>query len=862
MKRFVVVAAVIATTGLSTALAAAQPTRVSTTPPSPALPVTLFTEDFETNPAAADAPVLLNGYTGGAPLNMTYTADPTWLTDCNALIIDGNTPPADQGGTTNCSTSGLSFSRGAAAATALGVLQGLSGSAAKANHAVLYYTEANTGENPAAPLLQTAKQIPIQPTSRGHFLTLSIDAAGIDCQDEDPRLNFFLVDAANNLTSLTNSSELSTGQYDPCGSSNSSTPVTGTAFGDQAVLFNGSSTGLEIQDAALQNISGNDFEFDNVKLVDATPQLTKDFATPAVAGQPDVLTFTITNTTDLAAKNGWSFTDQLPAGMTVASTPAPTSSCGTPTIGAVTGSRTIAVTGGNLAAGASSCKVSVAVSAPRGSYTNGSGNITASAGLLLPPDTSVTFNAAPTVNNLSATTDQGTAVTVDPFTTGGDHGNHGATLNPASVKVMVGALTASVGSPISTPDGIYAVNADGTITFTPAALFTGTPSGVTYSVTDSNGVTGTANLAITVVAPPMAAPLSETTGAGHSVSINPTAASGNSAASGTSLTSTVSLSDGVHTASNTGGTTGHLTTADGTYMIAPDGTVTFTPAAGFIGAAPSVSYTITDADGGTATNTLTVTVVAGPIAKNLNETTNEGQAVTIDPTVPPNGATSPALLVNAKERLISSSGAAVTTLNTTDGTYTVDTTSGKIKFTPAPGFAGNPPPVTYSITDNLGNTARATLTVTVAGPSLHNLTAVTSPGVPVTIDPIHGGGNHGNGSDLDPTTVTLTLGSQMGDSTIPLIVSGVGTYTVDATTGKITFSPAPGFTGTAPPVTYSVTDKSGITASATLTVTVRTPLQTIPQPPPAHHAHPCNNDPNQPGGICGGSRWIAPHDRG
>jgi uncharacterized repeat protein (TIGR01451 family) len=57
---------------------------------------------------------------------------------------------------------------------------------------------------------------------------------------------------------------------------------------------------------------GNDAPFTNIRILDATPRLTKSFSPATLnAGGTSTLTFTITNTSELAAKNGWSMTDAL-----------------------------------------------------------------------------------------------------------------------------------------------------------------------------------------------------------------------------------------------------------------------------------------------------------------------------------------------------------------------------------------------------------------------------------------------------------------------------------------------------------------------------------------------------------------------
>ncbi|GAB3856040.1 hypothetical protein ACFPIJ_59100 [Dactylosporangium cerinum] len=54
------------------------------------------------------------------------------------------------------------------------------------------------------------------------------------------------------------------------------------------------------------------------------------------------------------------------------------------------------------------------------------------------------------------------------------------------------------------------------------------------------------------------------------------------------------------------------------------------------------------------------------------------------------------------------------------------------------------------------------------------------------------------------------------------VVPAEGTYTLDAGTGVITFTPANGFTGVATPVTYKLTAE-GLSATSTYTPTVGPP---------------------------------------
>lgn len=148
--------------------------------------------------------------------------------------------------------------------------------------------------------------------------------------------------------------------------------------------------------------AGNDFAVDNLRLLDVTPSLDVAFGPATVtAGNPTTLTFTVTNTAELAAKPDWSFTNALPSGLVVAPTPAVGGSCTSSTgaaynVQAAAGASTIAVTGGDLATATTSCTVTVnVVAATAGSYTNGPGNVTTA--LVAPDSATLTVEAPATL---------------------------------------------------------------------------------------------------------------------------------------------------------------------------------------------------------------------------------------------------------------------------------------------------------------------------------------------------------------------------------------------------------------------------------------------------------------------------------
>ena len=162
-------------------------------------------------------------------------------------------------------------------------------------------------------------------------------------------------------------------------------------------MYTGTSLGIKMLNLQGSG-AGNDHAFDDIKVLDATPQLDKSFSpTSVVLGGTSTLTYTITNTSDLAAKDGWSFTDTLPSGLVLATPSAAATTCPAGVVTAANGGTLVAATG-NLNAGQASCTVTVNVtSATTGTYTNDASNVT-SVGLNPPGSSSVTFTEAPAIS--------------------------------------------------------------------------------------------------------------------------------------------------------------------------------------------------------------------------------------------------------------------------------------------------------------------------------------------------------------------------------------------------------------------------------------------------------------------------------
>ena len=144
-------------------------------------------------------------------------------------------------------------------------------------------------------------------------------------------------------------------------------------------------------------------------------------------------------------------------------------------------------------------------------------------------------------------------------------------------------------------NGTVVVNPDGTYTYTPNAGFTGTDS-FTYTITDKDGDKSTATVTITVqppVTPPNDVPVARPDTVQTEV--------------GKPVTGDLGSND---KPSADGGNVWSKTTdpANGTVVVNPDGTYTYTPNPGFTGT-DSFTYTITDQSGDQSTATVAVQVV-------------------------------------------------------------------------------------------------------------------------------------------------------------------------------------------------------------------------------------------------------------
>lgn len=376
---------------------------------------------------------------------------------------------------------------------------------------------------------------------------------------------------------------------------------------------------------------------------------------------------------------------------------------------------------------------------------------------------------------------------------------------------------------------------DGTFTYTPDTDYTGSDT-FTYMVTGDGG-SDTASVAITVAAAPVAAADAVFTPANTAKVID---VIGNDSGAGISV---AFLTDGAH----------------GEAVLNADGTFTYTPDTGFSGS-DSFTYALTG-DGGTATATVSVTVT--PVATDDVATTTANAAVSGNVATNDVGSNTSVALASAPDdgTLTLNSGGTFTytpdtrfsgldeftyTLTAAGGTATatarisvtpvapddqgatvagqptvinvlgndsgtalavtsftapshgtVTMVAGGLSYTPASGFSGIDT-FRYTTTDASGGTFTAVVTVR-TNPTSANDAATTSAGLPFTM-----------------TLTSNDVGTSLKVTSVATPANGTIRVNPD---GTVTYSPDAGFSGV-DTISYTATDASALTTTATLKVTV------------------------------------------
>ena len=431
--------------------------------------------------------------------------------------------------------------------------------------------------------------------------------------------------------------------------------------------------------------------------------------------------------------------------------------------------------------------------------------------------TPVVLPVTPTGKDVTSIGDKGQPQSETPVFTAGTTKVNGKTVTVPIDETVAPTLEGADkdGKVVVPGEGTYTIDKNGKVTFTPEPNFVGTAKGVTVKRVDENGTPVTATYTPTVKpVTPTSDDVVTTDVQGATQKGKPAFEAGKTTVNGVEKTVELSDKPAKLVDPKTGDPVDSVTIeGEGTYTVAPDGTVTFTPNKDFTGQATGVTVKREDKNGTPVTAKYTPVVLpVTPTGKDVTSIGDKGQPQSETPvftagttkvngktvTVPIDETVAPTLEGADKEGKVVVPG---------EGTYTIDK-NGKVTFTPEPDFVGTATGVTVKRVDENGTPVTAKYTPTVLGKtSTENVVSEGAKGQPQSNTPVFKG-------DVD-TTVAPTF----SDGTTEKKVPGEGTYTIDAT-GKVTFTPEPNFVGTATPVEVVRKDKNGKTIKASYTPTV------------------------------------------
>ena len=242
----------------------------------------------------------------------------------------------------------------------------------------------------------------------------------------------------------------------------------------------------------------------------------------------------------------------------------------------------------------------------------------------------------------------------------------------------------------------------------------------------------------------------------------------------------------------------------------------------YVGAVQPVTIQAADTNGTTVKTTYTPNITPiKPTATPAKTTDIQGKAQFGTPTFTAGDSRVP--IVETSTKLIDPvSGNPVESVTVEgEGTYTIEP-NGSIKFQPEPQFTGKATGIDVQRLDENGTPAKAKYTPTV--------TPVKPTGEDVTSEDIQGAEQKGTpvfkpGNTEIPITINAAQPAKLidldGNPVDSVTVEGEGTYTVNPTTGEVTFTPKPEFTGVATGVSVQVKDANGTPVEARYTPKVK-----------------------------------------
>ena len=451
-----------------------------------------------------------------------------------------------------------------------------------------------------------------------------------------------------------------------------------------------------------------------------------------------------------------------------------------------------------------------------------------------------------------------TAAQSNLLTNASDIDNQNSSLSIASIN----GQTANVGQPVTvtlhytdadghqqTQDVNLTVNADGSYSisqFDLDALPDGAKATATFSYTvkDPGGLTSqtqTANINITGTND---APVANDDINAFTVNQNKTSSPLNLLSNDTDIDNSSLTITSINNTPIHQGTTQSITVANGTVVIDANGSVTFTPNQNYNGPI-SFSYTISDGHGGTDSAQVTGAVTPDPTP--IFSDASEHYSMKLgDPDLRRN------LLDNTSIQQHGGQNIAVSisdfniegqkyqpgeTAHLSSGELTVNR-DGSLIFTPAQGFSGSVPQVTYHLTDGIHPSQTSTADIQVDSYRLLDADEwISGKEGQAIAGELTAGTHRDNGSTphhleitqvLDPTGKSLNRDPLSGHFIGKIHDENnaiAGQLDVDPATGHYIFTPSPNWTGNIgtsnlPPISYLIRDENGVQDGSVLGIKI------------------------------------------
>ena len=441
-----------------------------------------------------------------------------------------------------------------------------------------------------------------------------------------------------------------------------------------------------------------------------------------------------------------------------------------------------------------------------------------------------------------------------------DNFNDGKEGTTVSNYKLVDPKTGAKVESVTTDEGTYTVDPNtGEVTFTPVEGFVGTANpvtvaaDVTFNDESGNPVTVAVENSYTPTVYGIAPSTDETTGKQGQPQTSKSGKDRFSELNNTDNTLDGTNVDWTTAAYSLEGANAEgkvVVDGEGTYSIDPTtGVVTFEPLPTFTGKAKGVnvqvSVTATDSEGNKVpvTSKGKYTPEVTPVTPTGAPVTSEGkqgQEQTGKPVFTQGDETAPITINEQQPAKFVVNGQPVDDKEipaTKDGKeigkYVIDPLTGVVTFKPNKDFVGTPDPATVEVKDKNGTPATATYTPTVTPvvPTATPKETTGKQGQPQTQETESMFKQGDEVAPIDKTTVKLVDPSGNEVTTMPATKDGkeVGTYTIDPTTGVITFQPNKDFTGTPDPAKVVAKDTNGTKVETTYTPTV-TPVVPTAEP--------------------------------